>query len=171
MTWFTTWTDERTAQLKALYEEGYSSSQIAAQLGHATRNGVIGKIHRLGLVRDINRVKKFAPRAPRVLKERKAYTRSAPFEAHWQPKVPVEPIEVRCAAVEPLHLSEPEAGKCKYPYGDGPFTFCGHDAAGRTYCALHHELCWIPAKRRPPTYPSFETRKTGPVFMRTGGMA
>ena len=43
------WTDERVDQLKKLWTDGLSASQIAAQLGGVTRNAVIGKVHRLGL--------------------------------------------------------------------------------------------------------------------------
>ena len=46
-----TWTDERVEQLKKLWSDGLSASQIAAELGGITRNAVIGKVHRLGLVR------------------------------------------------------------------------------------------------------------------------
>src|SRR5246127_3490779 len=44
-----TWTDERVENLKKLWGEGLSASQIAAELGGITRNAVIGKVHRLGL--------------------------------------------------------------------------------------------------------------------------
>ena len=44
------WTDERVEQLKKLWNQGLSASQIAAELNHGiTRNAVIGKVHRLGL--------------------------------------------------------------------------------------------------------------------------
>ena len=43
------WTEIRVEKLKCLWEEGLSASQIAEQLGHVTRNAVIGKAHRLGL--------------------------------------------------------------------------------------------------------------------------
>src|SRR3954464_2663637 len=43
------WTDERVDQLKSLWTEGLSASQIARALGDVTRNAVIGKVHRLGL--------------------------------------------------------------------------------------------------------------------------
>ena len=36
------WTDERVEQLKKLWAEGLSASQIAAQLGGVSRNAVIG---------------------------------------------------------------------------------------------------------------------------------
>ncbi|RMF38852.1 MAG: GcrA cell cycle regulator [Alphaproteobacteria bacterium] len=43
------WTDERVEQLKAMWNDGKSASQIAKALGGVTRNAVIGKVHRLGL--------------------------------------------------------------------------------------------------------------------------
>ena len=43
------WTDERITELKRLWSEGFSASQIAERLGGITRNAVIGKVHRLGL--------------------------------------------------------------------------------------------------------------------------
>lgn len=43
------WTDERVEQLKKMWSEGQSASQIAKELGGVTRNAVIGKVHRLGL--------------------------------------------------------------------------------------------------------------------------
>jgi GcrA cell cycle regulator len=44
------WTDERVELLKKLWMEGFSASQIAAELGEGvTRNAVIGKVHRLKL--------------------------------------------------------------------------------------------------------------------------
>lgn len=43
------WTEDRVDLLKKLWGDGYSASQIAAQLGEVTRNAVIGKAHRLGL--------------------------------------------------------------------------------------------------------------------------
>ena len=47
----TYWTDERTERLKALWGDGYSAAQIAKTLGSVNRNSVIGRVHRLGLLR------------------------------------------------------------------------------------------------------------------------
>ncbi len=57
------WTDERVEQLKKMWGEGQSASQIAKELGSVTRNAVIGKVHRLGLS---NRVGGAGPAAPEV---------------------------------------------------------------------------------------------------------
>ncbi|KKC27945.1 GcrA family cell cycle regulator [Sphingomonas sp. SRS2] len=43
------WTDERIDQLKRLWGQGMTASQIAEDLGGVSRNAVIGKAHRLGL--------------------------------------------------------------------------------------------------------------------------
>jgi len=43
------WTDERIATLKKMWEGGATASQIADELGGVSRNAVIGKAHRLGL--------------------------------------------------------------------------------------------------------------------------
>ena len=43
------WSSERIEQLRSLWHDGLSASQIATHLGGITRNAVIGKAHRLGL--------------------------------------------------------------------------------------------------------------------------
>ena len=49
---------ERVEELKNLWSEGLSASQIAKRLGDVTRNAVIGKVHRLGLEARLKPVKK-----------------------------------------------------------------------------------------------------------------
>jgi GcrA cell cycle regulator len=43
------WTDERIEQLRQMWQNGHTASQIAENLGGVSRNAVIGKAHRLGL--------------------------------------------------------------------------------------------------------------------------
>ncbi len=43
------WTDERIEQLRQMWQQGMTASQIADALGGVSRNAVIGKAHRLGL--------------------------------------------------------------------------------------------------------------------------
>tara|TARA_Y100001935_G_C17231290_1_gene470551 strand:- start:507 stop:902 length:396 start_codon:yes stop_codon:yes gene_type:complete len=43
------WTETRVDQLKQLWGDGLTASQIAEKLGGVSRNAVIGKAHRLGL--------------------------------------------------------------------------------------------------------------------------
>src|SRR5271166_4315209 len=58
------WTDERVEQLKSLWTEGLSASQIARVLGNVTRNAVIGKVHRLGLAGRAAPARTDRPRLP-----------------------------------------------------------------------------------------------------------
>src|SRR6202044_3882368 len=58
------WTDERVEQLKSLWTEGLSASQIARVLGGVTRNAVIGKVHRLGLAGRASPSRSERPRLP-----------------------------------------------------------------------------------------------------------
>lgn len=44
------WTDDRIDFLKRMWSEGYTASEIAEELGGVSRNAVIGKAHRLGLL-------------------------------------------------------------------------------------------------------------------------
>ncbi|MEE3155704.1 MAG: GcrA family cell cycle regulator, partial [Pseudomonadota bacterium] len=64
------WTDERIATLKKMWEGGSTASQIADELGGVSRNAVIGKAHRLGLKSrpspvNANEKKKAAPAKPK----------------------------------------------------------------------------------------------------------
>ena len=64
------WTDERIATLRKMWEGGATASEIAAELGGVSRNAVIGKAHRLGLkarpspVKANEKKKSAAPRKP-----------------------------------------------------------------------------------------------------------
>lgn len=43
------WNDEKIQQMATMWAEGKTASHIAASIGAASRNAVIGKLHRLGL--------------------------------------------------------------------------------------------------------------------------
>src|ERR1700759_4976771 len=58
------WSDDRVEQLKTLWTEGLSASQIARALGGVTRNAVIGKVHRLGLAGRARPSRAERPRPP-----------------------------------------------------------------------------------------------------------
>lgn len=154
MVWVTTWTDDRIDRLKALHAEGYSCSQIAADLGDATRNAVIGKVNRLGLHRDRPAKKVAAPRAPRSRANKghqHTVTRISRANGNSNAlrmfETTVQEYKLRCVEIVPrnLTLMDLEPGDCRYAYGDGPMVFCGHPIkAGSSYCVPHHHLCWVP---------------------------
>lgn len=124
-----TWTDDRIEHLKMLWSDGKSASQIAALLGETTRNAVIGKIHRLGLIG-----RKGAPRKP-------ALYRPASRESTLLYTIPRPPklSQINCAvkATVAKYVAGPlggvtfadlEPGMCKFPLGnlhDKPERFCG----------------------------------------------
>lgn len=76
------WTDERIATLKKMWESGSTASQIADELGGVSRNAVIGKAHRLGLKSrpspvKANDKKKTAKKAAPAAPAKKAATKPA----------------------------------------------------------------------------------------------
>ena len=161
-----TWTEERIEVLTKLWAEGLSASQIAAELGGgASRNAVLGKAHRLGLVRHETK----GPSTPRSPKPPRPPTPPAAAE----PPVPQAPapapltvdppsaaqpagtppeqnvIAPRSAGVTIMELRE---AMCRFPLGDPTtpeFRFCGTQAStGLPYCAHHAQIAYIPIAER-----------------------
>jgi GcrA cell cycle regulator len=135
------WTNERTVLLKKLWQDGLSASQIARQLGGATRNAVIGKVHRLGLSgRASVRLRKRVSQRPRREMATLRRTRPAPT-----PPTPAAPAlrPVRPTFVEAPGLATITtlgAHACKWPIGDplsDGFRLCGRNAGRGPYCLDH----------------------------------
>ena len=133
------WTDERVEQLKGLWNEGLSASQIARALGGGvSRNAVIGKVHRLGLAGRAVPTRSERPRSQR---------RSA---IHHAPRVE-EVIEE-----DPITLEDGNFATvltitdrmCHWPIGDPAeqeFHFCGHKPRpGSPYCEAHARKAYQP---------------------------
>src|SRR4029078_1711345 len=121
------WSDDRVEQLKTLWTEGLSASQIARALGGVTRNAVIGKVHRLGLAGRASPSRSERPRLPMAPK--------APSVRSHVPAVPV-------VEEDPLQLADGSHATvltisyrmCRWPIGDSDASalhLCGysHDAA------------------------------------------
>jgi len=151
------WSDEKTATLKQLVREGYSSGVIAERL-KVTRSAVVGRCHRLGLHlganrRGLNKFTQFSLRKPhqRPLKKRKSIT------AKPQPQFEKEPIPPpNINDIARKTFSELTENDCRYPInhvGEPGFGFCGLEKLpGSSYCPSHHSRCWVgvPAKKRSP---------------------
>ena len=155
----TNWAPEHSAALREHLAQGLSYSAIARAINATfgttyTRNAALGRAKRMGLG-GANRPGDWArlpPRAeqPSLKKVRERYAAMA----RWFVPVfePVESPKLRCAEVDPCHLSllELESGDCRYPYGgdeDGEaITFCGHARReGSSYCSAHFDLSRNPA--------------------------
>lgn len=142
------WSDERVQKLRDLWNAGFSASDIAQRLGDVTRNGVIGKAHRIGLA---THKLAYDPNQPRVRKEpREPVTRVNKVKLA-PPPPPPKPVKVAPAAPMPefsvpkpkpfmTTLLDLQCDECKWPMNDGgPFLFCGHQQhAGGAYCEYHH---------------------------------
>jgi GcrA cell cycle regulator len=154
------WTAEAIENLKRLALEGRSASVIAAALGAASRNAVIGKANRIGI---------------KLNGGGGAYTPSgmpagpypAPLAANPRPAPVFTKRGSGAAASYELEnkrawmLGEAEVGEmrrvrfedirkfaCRWPLGDprsGDFAYCGlKPAEGRSYCAGHCRMAYRP---------------------------
>jgi GcrA cell cycle regulator len=165
-----TWTDERIEQLKKLWADGLSASQIAGELGGITRNAVIGKVHRLGLsgrakAPSSSILRQRKPRAPAMFRAPRPMMRGNTALAHmpaydYTPdnliETQVEPVEniipfgQRCTLIELDPISKME--KCRWPIGDPgqpDFYFCGGKTNVKTpYCGYHGRVAYQPPMAR-----------------------
>lgn len=138
------WTEERVEQLKKLWADGLSASQIARQLGDVTRNAVIGKVHRLGLSGRGSPSRAERPRTVTVPKPKAKPVLIKPVIVE-QPPVVMENGEY--ATVMTLREN-----MCKWPIGDPSspnFGFCGRPTQpGTPYCESHARMAYQPVERR-----------------------
>lgn len=142
------WTEGRIALLRKLWSEGLSCSQIAKQLGGGvSRNGVIGKIHRLGLNIRATPARPVKPKPKPIGPTRRQ--RIAPSKP-LPPTPPPEPIaDATGARITILTLNE---STCKFPHGDpmdADFAFCGRvKVGGSPYCIAHDRIAYQPSQPR-----------------------
>jgi GcrA cell cycle regulator len=129
------WIPEQELRLRELVSAGLTGGQIAAKLGGISRNSVVGKVMRLGL-----RLSGGSNASTRSIEPRQI---GAPRHRAHKP-TRAEICRLATDQREPRHLSliDLEPTDCKYPFGEGPFTFCGHpQIEGAPYCAAHLILC------------------------------
>jgi len=164
------WTAEAMDNLKRLALEGKSASVIAAALGTASRNAVIGKANRIGIKLNGDG-RASAPRR----KSAGAYR--SPSAVFPHPKsVPSEQNLASALSLEPKRkaswsFAKSEVGEmrrvrfedirefaCRWPLDDPrswDFAYCGLEPAkGYSYCAGHCRMAYRPptaaARQSPP---------------------
>lgn len=166
------WTDERVELLRRRWLEGMSASQIAKELGEgATRNAVIGKVHRLGIAgRTVpsaqdSEAEEALPLATAEIEpgEPAAPSRAEPARTEEAPVVPARtaaeapvPRVDAAGTVVPiakrLPLEKLTERTCKWPIGDPghpDFHFCGHTSLdGLPYCRYHAGVAYQAADPR-----------------------
>src|SRR4051794_41479222 len=108
------WTDERIDQLKSLWLQGMTASQIAEELGGVSRNAVIGKAHRLGLQSRPSPVKpnedgsEAAPDAEMAPWEEPAAPEPARAAPSSEPTAEAAPPEASAAPAQPPAPPQPQ---------------------------------------------------------------
>jgi len=102
------WTDERIATLKTMWEAGQTASQIAEALGGVSRNAVIGKAHRLELQARPSPVK---PNDPEAKAAAAAEATASAAAAVPEPVAAPEPVEVE--APKPAPVAPPVVAAAK----------------------------------------------------------
>ena len=172
------WTDERVEQLKKMWSEGQSASQIAKELGGVTRNAVIGKVHRLGLSNRAGAAPAKAEKKPAKAEAAKPAPKAKAETPEERPSTPIprKPIitagqplppqpsanEISPEALANVREVEKKAKKislmeltertCKWPIGDPAtedFWFCGLPVQqGKPYCEAHVGVAFQPMSSR-----------------------
>jgi GcrA cell cycle regulator len=155
-----TWTEAQIEQLKTLWSDGSSATDIAKLMGLASRSAVLGKIHRLKLPKRREAWKPVAP--PRSAVELEAHSerereRMRERRARKRMRLLASPRLVPDAPpslvleCRPCSLLELTRERCHWPMGepDEPgFHFCGGTAlAEKPYC---HGHCLIAYKPKQP---------------------
>jgi GcrA cell cycle regulator len=159
------WTAEAVEDLKRLALEGRSASVIAAAVGAASRNAVIGKANRIG-------IKLMGGGPASGLRNARARADRAQWAMHHAQSDGVRPRPSRALGVVPgsargdreareaaWAFHEAEVGEmrrvrfeeirefaCRWPLGDpkaGEFAYCGLSAMrGQSYCAGHCRMAY-----------------------------
>ncbi|MBN9057538.1 MAG: GcrA cell cycle regulator [Rhizobiales bacterium] len=147
-----TWTNERVEKLKKLWADGLSASQVAAELGHVSRNAVIGKVHRLALPgrktgQTVSSMKTAVRQSARPVRK-PASPQPVPYlvrgNAAVRPEAEAMPAEAAAEAMPifpRVTMMELMPSSCKWPIGDPltpDFRFCGAKTEnGAPYCTYH----------------------------------
>lgn len=144
------WSQERIDVLTKLWGEGVSAGAIARCLGGVTRSAVLGKVHRLGLTpratvsRTRASMRQTGGRNPHWRRQTKAAIAKAAPKPRRKPTFSAEPLPNPQAPLGPTKtLIELGHNDCRFPFGDGPFSFCGcPQEPGLPYCEAHARLCY-----------------------------
>jgi GcrA cell cycle regulator len=159
------WTEDEDAVLIDLHKKGYSASKIAERFVGKSRNAVIGRIHRLGLVKRGDAGARSSAHMEARIRAGKAAPRGRPPTIAKAPAAPkpkaklpeAEPyIEAKTDETPKRTFATLERGECRWPIGDPKtegFGFCGCKALPlQVYCETHHKRAFQPgstAKRKP----------------------
>lgn len=149
------WSDREIELLKKLHAELWTCSRIATRLNGKSRNAVIGKIHRLGLVsnagpQSCKQQRKGRPRKLRLVappveapKPKKRASDLFKFECLPLPVEDTPPAKL-------MAVADLEAHHCRWVYGnvgEPVHGFCGKEKVeGLSYCLDHARKAYAPSR-------------------------
>ncbi len=129
------WSDDRVITLSTLWQDGLSASQVASALGDVTRNAVLGKLHRLGLLAGSPGTRPARPRASTL----RSRTSRAPKISLLVPVAEPDPFTFDDGSFATVVTVNDRM--CRWPIGDPKgkdFHFCGQGSkTGSCYCEAH----------------------------------
>ncbi len=133
------WTEKKTSQLKQLWAEGHTASQIARMIGDGiSRNAVIGKAHRLNLA---GRTQSRMISSPRINNNKQAPKKGVITRTRRPRGLRAIVIEKDFEPENPTSLEHLTDKTCRWPVGhpdEKDFYFCGRNPMeDRIYCKLH----------------------------------
>lgn len=130
-----TWTDAKIATISRMWAEGYTSTVIGTQVGKS-RNAVIGKLGRMGLIGDPDSNRNRALIRTNANRKRK--------EVRQRTAAPVEPPKPKPAPVaKPVNpdgilITDLTNTTCRWPVHDTlPGRYCGAHTDAGSYCEHH----------------------------------
>lgn len=152
------WTDARIAFLRKRWGEGATASQIARELnekfgGYVSRNAVIGKASRIGLIGRPNPIRSRNPEA--TAEKHKAAARlprkanrdegaRAVIDARQRTAAPLAQVAVKPTPRSfPVPLKASPFRTCQYLHGEAKLrNFCGAPTVlGHSWCEAHYIAC------------------------------
>jgi GcrA cell cycle regulator len=142
-----TWTADRIAHLKRLFDEGLTCSQIAREID-VTRNAVIGKLSRLGLNRPTNDIGYRRPPTPRSVPTRQSQVKLLRMmHAEMEAAAGATPLrDEPISDARRCSLLELNSESCRWPLGrpgTDDFAFCGNaPVEGLPYCPGHARMAY-----------------------------
>lgn len=157
------WTPDSIAELKRLWAEGRTLSQIAVALKLPSRGAVSGKIYRMRKGGDplprsavVIRMNVMEGNRDRPKKPKPNFTIGPPSLAR-EPRAVARVLAFVPSNPRPF-IELPRCGRCKWPMGDAPrgeadtMLMCAEVVAeGCVYCAFHYGVGHVPvpaSKRR-----------------------
>lgn len=145
------WTPENVQKLLYLRNQGFTARQIAEHIGQtATKNAVIGRLHRMGLLMRSTREgrrysiiegirKRKGDKDRRKKRSINARSKKTYLRREWSCKKYPLPQEIDTPTENAVTFADLRDHHCRYPFGEGStIKFCGEDRRIGSYCERHH---------------------------------